>query len=116
MPGELITCVNHDGPVMFVILNDGRYRMVDAGLVHIFGRRSPGLPGNDGRSRLGRKRLRRRGCGRVRAPRDLEGGRLGALLAMRRPVLLDVRIDPSELLSTDSRLASLKHFSEGGTK
>jgi hypothetical protein len=52
----------------------------------------------------------------VKSPRDLDSGRRGALLGLRRPVLLDVHIDPTEHLSIHTRLASLKHFAAGGAR
>lgn len=113
--GELLTCVDHEIPVMFVVLNDGRYRMVDAGLMHMFGRRSPGLP-----TTTADLAALATACGAVgvtiSTPRDLDSGRLAALLALKRPVLLDVRIDPTEHLSVHTRLASLKHFAAGGAR
>lgn len=111
--GELLTCAENGINVTFVVLNDGRYRMVDAGLEHIFGRRSPGLPAH-----VADLASLARACGAigvtVDSPRDLDSRRLSALLSIQRPVVLDVRIDPSEHLSVQTRLASLKHFSEEG--
>ncbi len=111
--GELLTCAENGINVTFVVLNDGRYRMVDAGLQHIFGRRSPGLPAH-----VADLASLARACGvigvTVDAPGDLDSRRLSALLSIQRPVVLDVRIDPSEHLSIQTRLASLKHFSEEG--
>lgn len=110
--GELMTCAELGLAVVFVVLNDGRYRMVDAGMEYIFGRRSRGLPAH--LVDLGKLA---EACGAlavtVETPRDFEDAHLAALLRAERPVVLDVRIDASDFLSVQTRLASLKHFSEG---
>lgn len=108
--GEILTCVDQGIPVVFVVLNDGGYGMVDAGNAHIYGRRCPGLPGTTAdlagvAASFGALSLT------VRRAADLAPGRLSALLASRRPVVIDVRIDPSERLSIATRVASLAHFS-----
>ncbi len=110
--GEILTCVDQGIPVVFVVLNDGRYGMVDAGNAHIYGRRCPGLPGTTAdlagvAASFGAVSLT------VRRADDLAPGKLAALVALRRPVVIDVRIDPSEKLSVATRVASLAHFSSG---
>jgi len=111
--GEILTCVDANLPVLFVVMNDGRYGMVDAGNQHIYGRKCPGLPATTA-DLAGMATA----CGAigvtVRRASDLAPGRLASLLSLRRPVVLDVRIDPTEKLSTATRVASLQHFSAGG--
>ena len=45
---------------------------------------------------------------------DLDPARLRALASQGRPVLLDVRVDPDDALSVESRIASVKSFTNGG--
>ncbi len=106
--GELLTCVENDLAVTFVVFNDGRYRMVDAGLVHMFGRRSPGLP-----TRVADWAAIARAVGaRAETITSVEQLRAEHFQGPG-PLVLDVRIDPDVFLSIETRLASLKHFAEG---
>lgn len=110
--GELLTCVDAGIPVMWVVLNDGRFRMVDAGFRQIFGRIPAELPHT-----MADLAGIATACGAVgitvRNLDELGPGRLHALLALRRPIVLDVRIDPEEFLSTQ-RVAALKQICNGG--
>jgi acetolactate synthase-1/2/3 large subunit len=111
--GELLTCVESNIPVVFVVMNDGRYGMVDAGNKHIYGRACPGLP-----STTADIAAMASACGAVgvtiKRASDLSPGKLASLLALGKPVVLDVRIDRDEKLSLATRVASLAHFSAGG--
>lgn len=111
--GELLTALEANLGVLFVVMNDGRYGMVDAGNTHIYGRRCPGLP-----STTADVAGIANACGAVGVTvartSDLPAGRLASLLAIGKPIVLDVRIDPSEKLSLSTRIASLEHFSAGG--
>ncbi|MGZ6086038.1 MAG: thiamine pyrophosphate-binding protein [Polyangiales bacterium] len=111
--GEVLTCVEANLAILFVVMNDGRYGMVDAGSMHIYGRPCPGSPSST--ADIGAMAA---ACGAVgitvRRTSDLSPGRIAALLSLGRPVVLDVRIDPTEKLSLATRLASLKHFTAGG--
>jgi acetolactate synthase I/II/III large subunit len=42
--GELLTCVEARIGVVFVVFNDGRYRMCDLGFEKVYGRVPPGMP------------------------------------------------------------------------
>lgn len=106
--GEVLTCVENDLRVTFVVFNDGRYRMVDAGLVHMFGRRSPGLPARVADWAAIARSYGARGEVITHVDRIVP-----ALFEGRGPLVLDVRIDADVFLSTETRLASLKHFAEG---
>lgn len=105
--GELLTCVEGGIGVVFVVFNDGRYRMCDLGFDAVYGRGPRGMP-----SAPIDLAAVATACGaigvRVDSARDLEG--LGGLLALQQPVVLDVRIDARQQLSLSTRTASIKHF------
>lgn len=113
--GELLTCAESEIAVLFVVFNDGRYRMCDLGFDDVYGRRPSGLP-----SAPADLAAVASACGvvgvRVDRASELATARLESLLALRRPVLLDVRIDTRQQLSLATRTASIKHFAARGRR
>ncbi len=102
--GELLTCVEAGIGVVFVVFNDGCYRMCDLGFDAVYGRRPRGLPSTRVdlaavASAMGAVSVR------VEHASDLPD-----LTPSRRPIVLDVRIDTRQQLSLGTRTASIKHF------
>jgi thiamine pyrophosphate-dependent acetolactate synthase large subunit-like protein len=52
----------------------------------------------------------------IERPEDLEPEKLRALATLGRPVVLDVRIDPSLGLSANSRSGALREYAAGGER
>jgi acetolactate synthase-1/2/3 large subunit len=113
--GEILTCVEHGIDVVLVVMNDGRWNMVHHGFSAIFGRVPEAFPG-----RVANLAGVAESFGAIGAvierPEDLEPRALRALARRGRPVLLDVRIDPDDSLSLDSRIASVKSYTEGDAR
>jgi acetolactate synthase-1/2/3 large subunit len=113
--GEILTCVEHGIDLLLVVLNDGRWNMVHHGFQAVFGRRPAGLPSHVADLAGVARELGAVGV-RIERPEDLAPQALRALLASKRPVVLDVRIDPRLALSAGSRSASLREYAEGGAR
>ena len=111
--GEVLTCVEHGIDVMLVVFNDGRWNMVHHGFRAVFNRAPKDLPSHVADLAGVARDFGAVGV-RIERPEDLGRDRLRALAGIGRPVLLDVRIDPSLGLSADSRSASLRDFAVGG--
>jgi acetolactate synthase-1/2/3 large subunit len=105
--GELLTCVEHGIDVVLAVVNDGRWNMVHHGFQKVFGRRPSGLPSHVADLAGVAREFGAIGL-RVETPADLDVGRLREATSRGRPVLLDIRIDPSLALSADSRSAALQ--------
>jgi acetolactate synthase-1/2/3 large subunit len=105
--GEILTCVEQGIGVVFAVFNDGRWNMVDHGFRSVYGRLPENLP-----SRVADIATVARGLGadaaRIESRGDLDAGLLASLRRSQRPLVLDVRIDPSENLSARSRSVSLR--------
>lgn len=102
--GELLTCVEAGIGVVFVVFNDGCYRMCDLGFDAVYGRRPRGLPSTMVDLAAVATAM---GAVGVRVERESD---LPELVMTRRPVVLDVRIDARQQLSLGTRTASIKHF------
>jgi len=113
--GEVLTCVEHGIDVLLVVFNDGRWNMVNHGFAAVYGRSPENLPSHVADLAGVARDFGALGV-RVEVPEDLEPARLRALASLGRPVVLDVRIDPSMALSANSRSASLKDFAAGGIR
>jgi acetolactate synthase-1/2/3 large subunit len=113
--GEVLTCVEHGIDVILVIINDGRWNMVNHGFKAVFGRAPSGLPAHVADLAGVARDFGAVGV-RIERPEDLDRERLQGLAALGRPVVLDVRIDPSLALSVESRSASLREFASGGVR
>ena len=116
--GELLTCVERGIGVVFVVFNDGCWNMVEHGFRAVFRRKPDGLP-----STVADIAAVARGYGADAATIDraeqLAPKRLRVLCRHRVPLVLDVRIDPAEVLSTTTRsagLALLAGSSQGGIR
>jgi acetolactate synthase-1/2/3 large subunit len=109
--GEILTCVEHAIDVVLVIINDGRWNMVHHGFHAVYGRRPRSLP-----SHVADLAGVARGFGavgaRIETPADLDREHLRRLAGLGRPLVLDVRIDPSLSLSADSRSGALRNFAD----
>jgi acetolactate synthase-1/2/3 large subunit len=112
---EVLTCVEHGIGLVFAIFNDGRWNMVEHGFRAVFRRRPAGLP--EHKADLAAVA---RGYGADAYVVDdldhLVPERLRVLANPRKPVVLDIRIDPSESLSVESRSAALWQLLGAGTR
>ncbi len=110
--GEVLTCVEMGLALLIVVFNDGRWNMVEHGFRTVFHREPDFL-----RPRTADLAAVARGYGAMAAiiddPAQLAPARLRRLADGDRPVLLDVRIDPSEVLSTRSRSDGLRSLVAG---
>jgi acetolactate synthase-1/2/3 large subunit len=111
--GDLLTCVENRIDVVFIVLNDGRWNMVQHGFRAVYGREPDALP-----SEVADLAQVARGFGavgvRVERPGDLEPERLRELASQGRPLVLDVRIDPTEALSVATRSAAIRRSAFAG--
>lgn len=107
--GEVLTCVEHGIDVILVIINDGRWNMVNHGFASVYGRAPKEMPSHVADLAGVARDFGAIGV-RVDRIEDLDRERLRSLAKLGRPVVLDVRIDPSLALSVESRSASFKEF------
>jgi acetolactate synthase I/II/III large subunit len=107
--GEVLTCVEHGIDVILVIINDGRWNMVNHGFASVYGRAPKEMPSHVADLAGVARDFGAVGV-RVDRIEDLDRERLRSLAKLGRPVVLDVRIDPSLALSVESRSASFKEF------
>jgi acetolactate synthase-1/2/3 large subunit len=107
--GEVLTCVEHGIDVILVIINDGRWNMVNHGFASVYGRAPKEMPTHVADLAGVARDFGAVGV-RVDRIEDLDRERLRSLAKLGRPVVLDVRIDPSLALSVESRSASFKEF------
>jgi acetolactate synthase-1/2/3 large subunit len=111
--GDLLTCVEEQIGCLFVVMNDGKWNIVDHGFQSVFGRVPRGLP-----SRVADLAGVARAFGavgvQVSSEHQLEANRLHKLVESGRPVVLDVRVDPRAALSISTRSTALRHSAFGG--
>lgn len=109
--GEILTCVENQLGVIFAVFNDGRWNMIQHGFNTVYGRLPPGLP-----SRVADFAAIAEGFGAVgvtiERPDQLRSDALRELARSTRPVILDIRIDPSESFTAESRAAAIRHFAQ----
>lgn len=110
--GEILTCVEHGIGLVLAVINDGRWNMVHHGFRKVFGRLPSGLPQHVADLAGVARDFGAIGV-RIDEPQGLRPDKLKALARAGRPVVLDIRIDPSLALSVDSRSAALKEFAAG---
>ncbi len=107
--GELLTCVENRIAVVFAVFNDGRWNMIHHGFRSVYGRLPPSLP-----ARVADLAAVAKGFGAVsaiiRRPEELQPERLRRLTGSKQPVVLDIRIDATESLTSESRAASIGRF------
>lgn len=109
MLGELLTCVEQRLPVVFAVMNDGRWNMVEHGFRCVYG----GLPDGfvDAVADYAAVACAFGAVGiRVERPEDLARSTLRDLATHDGPVVLDVRIDADHSLTQATRAASIRHF------
>jgi acetolactate synthase-1/2/3 large subunit len=109
--GELLTCVEQGIGVIFAIFNDGRWNMVEHGFRSVFRRQPDNLPEHIA-DLAGVARSYGADAALIEEPHQLDPKRLRALRRRNRPLVLDIRIDPSESLSANSRSAALRRAGE----
>ncbi len=104
--GEMLTCVEHGIGVVFVVFNDGRWSMVEHGFRAVFRREPSGLP-----KQVANLAAVARAYGAdghvIDSASGLAPERLRNLVRTHKPLVLDVRIDPSESLSDSTRSSAL---------
>lgn len=108
--GELLTAVEQRLPVIFAVMNDGRWNMVEHGFQAVYGRSPAGLAKTRADFALAARALGARGvC--IERPDALAPQRLRETLGPRSgPLVLDVRIDPELSLTRETRSAAIRHF------
>ncbi len=111
--GEVLTCVEHGIDVILVIINDGRWNMVNHGFASVYGRAPAGMPSHVADLAGVAREFGAVGI-RVDRPQDLDRERLRALAGLGRPVILDVRIDPARAERPVAERASFKDAGIGG--
>jgi acetolactate synthase-1/2/3 large subunit len=109
MLGELLTCVEQRLGVVFAVMNDGMWNMVEHGFRTVYGATPGGfvhaLADFDAvGAAVGAVGVR------VTTAADLDPDLLRAWTRAGLPVVLDVRIDATEALSPGTRAASISHF------
>ncbi|MBK7578658.1 MAG: thiamine pyrophosphate-binding protein [Myxococcales bacterium] len=109
MLGELLTCVEQQLPVVFAVMNDGRWNMVEHGFRTVYGAVPDGFVNAVADYAATAQAIGAVGA-KVATPEDLDPPALRALVKARLPVVLDVRIDASESLTPGTRAASIRHF------
>jgi acetolactate synthase-1/2/3 large subunit len=92
-------------PVLFFVMNDFRYGMVEEGHKSLFGR-TPAFPISVDLEGIAQSAGARYLC--AQKPGDILGFGLKALLAGTGPVVVDVRIDPAERLPKRPRFDALR--------
>lgn len=109
MLAELLTCVEHQIPVVFAVMNDGRWNMVEHGFRTVYGKAPDGFVSVVADYAAIATAMGAVGVP-VETPADLSASRLTGATATRGPVVLDIRIDANEALTPGTRAASIRHF------
>ncbi|MEM9492258.1 MAG: thiamine pyrophosphate-dependent enzyme, partial [Myxococcota bacterium] len=107
--GELMSCVENDIGVVFVVFNDGRWNMVEHGFEAVYGARPVPLI-NAIADLAGVAQCMGVRSATVRSVAELRQLDLAAQARQSSPLVIDVRIDPDHALTRETRSASLKHF------
>jgi acetolactate synthase-1/2/3 large subunit len=110
--GEILTCVESGIDVVLAVFNDGRYNMVNHGFAAVFGRTPTTLP-HGVADIAGVARAFGAVGVRVETADHLAPTALRRLVSLRRPVVLDIRIDPTPSLSAHSRSAAFRRPNRG---
>ncbi|MFO0570962.1 MAG: thiamine pyrophosphate-binding protein [Polyangiaceae bacterium] len=109
MLGEILTCVEQRLPVVFAVMNDGRWNMVEHGFRTVYGAVPNGFVSAVADYAAAAKAVGAIGI-RLSRPADLDPTTLRDAATLRRPVVLDIRIDARESLTPGTRAASIRHF------
>jgi acetolactate synthase-1/2/3 large subunit len=106
---EALVAVRERLPILFVVLNDGRYNMVHHGMTQIFGEAQPyDAPPVDFAQWAGSMGMPSR---RIVAPGQVSRRTVEELLRLGGPALLDVRIDAQTRIRGGGRVEALQHMS-----
>jgi acetolactate synthase-1/2/3 large subunit len=113
--GEILTCSERGIGVVYAVFNDGCWNMVEHGMRTVYGRESIRLARQTADIAAVANAFGGLGA-RIETPEELGRAHLKDLLqrAAGRPLVLDIRIDPAESLTGDTRSAALKHFANRG--
>ncbi len=109
MLGELLTCVEQRLGVVFAVMNDGVWNMVEHGFRTVYGKTPAGFVHSLADFHAVANAVGAIGVP-VSNPDDLNPERLRSLTRARLPIVLDIRIDATEALSPGTRAASISHF------
>lgn len=109
MLGELITCVEQRLGIVFAVMNDGRWNMVEHGFRAVYGA-APGGFASAMADYAGVARAMGAVGVTIATPEDLLALRLRSHIKPGVPLVLDVRIDAEEALTPTTRAASISHF------
>ncbi len=109
--GEILTCAERRIGVVFAVFNDGCWNMVEHGMRTVYGRAAVPLAHHTADIAAAARAFGGVGV-RVETPDHLAKAFLRDAVAHADglPLVLDIRIDPTESLTADTRSAALKHF------
>jgi acetolactate synthase-1/2/3 large subunit len=107
--GEVLVAIEERLPILFVVLNDGRYNMVYHGMKQIFGVAAPyESPPVD--FTLWAAALGIPSC-LIKSPGEITRAVLDSMLAHGGPAILDVRADANVRIRGGGRVEALQHMS-----
>ena len=112
--GDLLTCIEQGINVIFAIMNDGRWNMVEHGFSSVYGRAPASMPSRQA-NLAGMARELGADSALIEKPTDLHAAKLRELASHGQPLVLDIRVDPEVALSRSGRNESLRR-TVGGTK
>jgi acetolactate synthase-1/2/3 large subunit len=109
--GEILTCAERRIGVVYAVFNDGCWNMVEHGMQTVYGRAPVPLARHTADIAAAARAFGGLGV-RIEAPEHLTRSFLYSAImrADGLPLVLDIRIDPTESLTADTRSAALKHF------
>ena len=110
--GDLLSCVDQGIDVIFAIMNDGCWNMVEHGFASVYGRSPSTMPERPA-DLAAVARAYGAVSARVETPADLEPERLRSLTESRRPVVLDIRTNPRVALSSTGRNEAMRRNAQG---
>jgi acetolactate synthase-1/2/3 large subunit len=113
--GEVLTLAESSIGLILAVMNDGRWNMVDKGMETIFGRKPYAMPSTVADIAGVANDFGAIGV-RIERQEDLDATWLRSLPAPGRPVVLDIRFDPSHTFSVASRAATITRIVEGALR
>jgi len=113
--GDLLTCVEQGIGCLFLVMNDGRWNIVEHGFRAVFGRVPHGLAAHVADLAGVARHFGATGV-TIERPDQLNPENLRALVLPGKPVVADVRIDPGAVLSVDTRSTTLRQSAFGGAQ
>lgn len=110
MLGELLTCIEQRLPIVFAVMNDGRWNMVEHGFRTVYGTTPAGFVSTLADYAAAARAMGARSA-RLETPADLSPARLRELASSPTlPLVLDIRFDSSRSLTPGTRASSIRHF------